>query len=59
MVKAVNKLVLEINNREFSIKHNLVDYDFKTAAKLLEQRGFEGSDKLAQMLIHATSRYPQ
>ena len=51
--------VLEINNREFSIKHNLVDYDFKTAAKLLEQRGFEGSDKLAQMLIHATSRYPQ
>ena len=51
--------VLEINNGEFSIKHNLVDYDFKTAAKLLEQRGFEGSDKLAQMLIHATSRYPQ
>ncbi len=51
--------VLEINNKEFSVKHNFVDYDYKTAAAILKERGFEGSDKLAQMLIHATSRYPQ
>lgn len=44
---------------EIGIKHNFVDYDFKTAAEILNQRGFEGADKLAQMLIHATSRYPQ
>jgi putative phosphoesterase len=43
----------------FSIKHNLVSYDVETAANILRARGFEGSDKLAQMLIHATSRYPQ
>ena len=54
--------VLEITNEkngEFTIKHNLVDYDFKKAAAILQNRGFEGADKLAQMLIHATSRYPQ
>lgn len=44
---------------EIAIKHNLVDYDFKTASEILNQRGFEGADKLAKMLIHATSRYPQ
>ncbi len=51
--------ILEINNKEFSIKHNLVDYDYKTAAKILNERNFDGADKLAKMLIHATSRYPQ
>ena len=51
--------VLEINNKEFSVKHNFVNYDFKTAAEILKERGFDGADKLAQMLIHATSRYPQ
>lgn len=51
--------VLEIENGEYSIKHNFVDYDYKTAAAILKERGFEGADKLAQMLIHATSRYPQ
>lgn len=51
--------ILEIDNGEFSIKHNFVDYDYKTAAAILKERGFDGADKLAQMLIHATSRYPQ
>lgn len=51
--------VLEIESGEYSIKHNFVDYDYKTAAAILKERGFEGADKLAQMLIHATSRYPQ
>lgn len=47
------------DNADFGIEHRLVDYDFKTAAEKLKARGFEGSDKLASMLIKATSRYPQ
>jgi putative phosphoesterase len=51
--------ILEIKNKEFSIKHNLVKYDVEKAAEILKNRGFEGCEKLAQMLIHATSRYPE
>lgn len=51
--------ILEINDKEYTIKHNLVDYDYQTAAKILNERDFDGADKLSQMLIHATSRYPQ
>lgn len=51
--------ILEVKNNEFSIKHNLVDYDVKTASSILQERGFDGADKLAAMLISATSRYPQ
>ena len=43
---------------EFYIEHRLVDYDKATAALILNNRGFEGSDKLAQMLITASERYP-
>lgn len=52
-------VVLEINAEGVSIKHKFVEYDVTAAAKLLEERGYEGCDKVAQMLIHATSRYPQ
>lgn len=51
--------IIEINGAEFSIKHNLVNYDVQTASKILEQRQFEGAQKLAKMLVSATSRYPQ
>lgn len=51
--------IIEIKNNEFTIKHNFVSYDVNTASKLLKQRGFDGAEKLAAMLIHATSRYPQ
>lgn len=51
--------IIEIKNGGFSIKHNFVEYDVKTASRLLTERGFEGSEKLAQMLICATSRYPK
>lgn len=47
------------NAKEFVAKHNLVDYDFEKSAKILEQRDFEGSNKMADMLRHATNRYPQ
>lgn len=51
--------VVDINDGCFEIKHNFVPYDVETASKILEQRGFDGADKLAKMLICATSRYPQ
>ena len=43
----------------FEVKHNLVDYDFEKSAKILEKRGFDGAEKLAEMLRHAANRYPQ
>ena len=46
-------------NGDFGIEHRLVKYDFETAAAKLKQRNFDGADKLAAMLIKATSRYPQ
>ena len=45
--------------KEFTAKHNLVEYDFEKSAKILEQRDFIGSDKMANMLRSATNRYPQ
>lgn len=51
--------ILEVNGGAFEISHRLVPYDVQAAAEILRQREFEGADKLAQMLICATSRYPQ
>lgn len=51
--------IIEINNGEYTIKHNLLDYDVQMAAEILRNRGFNGAEKLAAMLISATSRYPQ
>ena len=51
--------IIDIQGNEFSVKHNLVEYDVKTASEILKNRGFEGADKLAAMLLCATSRYPQ
>lgn len=53
--------VLELINpksKEYNIEHRLVDYDKEKAAQILEARGFEGSDKLAAMLLSASERYP-
>lgn len=47
------------NEKEFEAKHNFVEYDFEKSAQILETRDFEGSDKMADMLRHATNRYPQ
>ena len=53
-------LVLSVDGtKNFLAKHNLVEYDFEKSAKILEKRDFEGSDKMADMLRHATNRYPQ
>jgi len=53
--------LLEINEdtSTYTIKHKFVSYDVEKAARKIERRNFEGADKLAQMLIRATSRYPE
>ncbi len=53
-------VVLDIdeNNSSFTIEHKFVQYDFKTAARKLKERNFDGAEKLASMLESATSRYP-
>lgn len=54
-------VVLDINetNSTYTIKHKLIEYNVEHASEILRNRKFEGSDKLAQMLIKATSRYPE
>lgn len=53
--------IMEIDKEEktYTIKHKFVEYDVIKASNALKDRGFEGADKLAQMLIKATSRYPK
>ena len=52
--------IIEIkNDGSFEAKHNFVEYDFEKSAQILEKRDFEGADKMASMLRHATNRYPQ
>ena len=48
----------DLSGKEFSFNYRFVDYDYKSAADKLAKLPFKGADKLAQMLIKATSRYP-
>ena len=50
---------IDENTKEFQIKHKFVPYNVELASKKIEDRKFEGADKLAKMLIKATSRYPE
>ncbi|MBQ9246575.1 metallophosphoesterase family protein [bacterium] len=54
-------VVMEIdeNTGAFQIKHKFVKYDVEKASKKILERNFEGADKLAKMLLKATSRYPE
>jgi putative phosphoesterase len=49
----------DLSGDKFLIDHRFIAYDHKAAAEKLAKQPFEGSDKLAQMLIKATSRYPE
>ncbi|MCR5262183.1 MAG: metallophosphatase family protein [Candidatus Gastranaerophilales bacterium] len=46
-------------NGDYEIEHRLIKYDIDTASEKLRQRGFDGAEKLAAMLVKATSRYPK
>jgi putative phosphoesterase len=52
-------VTVNINKSEAEILHHFVDYDVQKSSKKLAQLGFTGADKLALMLLGATSRYPQ
>ena len=53
-------VVLDIkSDSSYEIRHKLIDYDFRKASEKLKKRNFDGAEKLAQMLIKATSRYPE
>lgn len=54
-------VVMDINEKDstYTIKHKFVEYDVEKASKKIKERDFEGADKLAKMLIKATSRYPE
>ena len=54
-------VIMDINEStsNYTIKHKFVKYDVLAASKKIEERGFEGAEKLAKMLIKATSRYPE
>lgn len=49
--------VTDLKNGTFEIQHKLLDYDIKTASKILAQRPFEGAKKLAKILINPEFRH--
>ena len=53
--------IMDINEPDstYTIKHKFVKYNVVEASQKIEKRGFEGADKLAKMLLKATSRYPE
>lgn len=51
-------VTVDVENGEMQILHHFIDYDAKTASEKLAALDFEGSDKLAAMLLKATTRYP-
>lgn len=50
-------VIADFKNGEFTIEHRLVDYDRETASKIMLQRGFDGAEKLAEMILHPTERH--
>ncbi len=53
--------IMEINENDstYKITHKSVKYDVEKSAQKIKERGFSGCEKLAKMLIKATSRYPE
>lgn len=51
-------VILDVENANFSITHRQIKYDITTASEKLAVQDFNGADKLAGMLVQATSRYP-
>ena len=50
-------VVLEVNDGIFTIRHKFIDYDRELSAKLVLERGFDGVDKLAEMLVNPEQRH--
>ena len=52
-------VIPDLSKKEFEISHRFIDYNFQSAAEKLARQPFEGAAKLAEMLVKATSRYPE
>ena len=54
-------VLMDINEKEnsYTITHQFVSYNVEKSAQKIRERGFEGAEKLAKMLLSATSRYPE
>ncbi len=52
-------MTIDENNSSFQIEHRFVSYDVKKASEKIMERKFKGAEKLAKMLLKATSRYPK
>lgn len=50
-------VIAEFENKKFDIIHKFINYDNKKAAQILEERPFNGSEKLAKMLINPELRH--
>lgn len=50
-VPKANYAIFDFEDGEFTVTHREVDYDYETAAILMRNRGFEGSDEIADQLI--------
>lgn len=50
-------VVADFNDGKFEFMHKFLDYDKQAAADILAKRGFEGADKLAQILIKPAHRH--
>lgn len=49
--------ILEIENGQFTVEHHFVNYERELAADIIRSHGFDGADKLADMLFDTTSRH--
>lgn len=50
-------VIADFNSGEFSIEHRLVDYDRETASEIMKSRNFDGSEKLAEMILTPKDRH--
>lgn len=50
-------VVADFENGSFTIEHRFVDYDRETASSIMQARGFEGCETLAQMILKPTRRH--
>lgn len=44
-------LILSVIDGKFSVQHKFIDYDRETAATMMKNRGFEGAEDIANMLL--------
>lgn len=49
--------IADFENGSFSIEHRLIDYNRELSAEIMRARNFDGAEKLAEMILHPTSRH--